>query len=129
MAAFGGCMDDPVQTPKGNEIKTDTSDPDPYTQKVAATKAIVSTGNNYSNRRLRYLYHANGGLVGYFSDGTVAGCPQCDLLKKDVNALYYADPVDIYTIRDSCLLIDGRDLQCPTADGWAMIDYKWLVDL
>lgn len=83
-------------------------------------------------RRLRYLYFANGGLVGYFNDGTIAGCPRCDLAKVNIEYLYSAESHAKYTIKNGCLLIDDEREECPkmptnTSDGWAMIDYNWNV--
>lgn len=81
-----------------------------------------------SNRKLRYLFYANGGLRGYFDDGTITACPRCDLLKDNVNDLYSEKPFETYTVEDGFLLIDGEAKEYPdTAQDWAMIDYKWII--
>ena len=85
-------------------------------------------------RKLRYLFYANGGLVGYFSDGTVAGCPRCELLEENVKALYTEKPFKNYTVEhDGLLLVNGKERVVPKEKEengnreWAMIDYKWIV--
>ena len=97
--------------------------------------AIVENNQIEKRRKLRYLYFSNGGLIGYFDDGTVSACPRCDLIKENVKALYNEKPFKTYTIENDFLLIDGNEREYPKQDegnvteGWAMIDYKWVVDL
>ncbi|MDU1890619.1 MAG: hypothetical protein E6767_08000 [Dysgonomonas sp.] len=86
-------------------------------------------------RKLRYLFSSNGGLVGYFDDGTVAACPRCDLLDVNVEALYRSDVWRTYIIEsDGALLIDGEMKEYPVImeergyQEWVMIDYKWIVE-
>ena len=84
-------------------------------------------------RRLRYLYYANGGLIGFFNDGSVAGCPRCDLMRENVKALYSIDPHAKYTVSGNEILFDGDVMSLleknGAGSGWAMKDYKWFVDL
>ncbi len=47
-------------------------------------------------RKLQYLYHSNSGLIGYFSDGTVSGCPRCDLSSENMSYLLSAKPHSSY---------------------------------
>jgi len=86
-------------------------------------------------RKLRYLFFANGGLIGYFDDGTVTGCPRCDLLDVNVDNMYNRRPHRTYIVQeDGSLLIDNRDIEYPREAGedelaeWAMIDYIWIVE-
>ncbi len=102
----------------------------------ATKERMASEQQKKQERKLRYLASANGGLVGYFSDGTVTGCPRCDLLKENVDALYSGKPFDTYTVeKDGHLKTgSGEDLLPQTDKGnspytWAMIDYKWTVKL
>jgi hypothetical protein len=87
---------------------------------------------NKKTRKLRYLYFANGGLVGYFDDGTISGCPRCDFASQNVKALYTIKPHMKYTIEKGYLLVDGSQREYPkgnpsVGEGWAMIDYKWQI--
>jgi len=85
-------------------------------------------------RKLRYLFFANGGLVGYFDDGSVVGCPRCDLLDVNIESLYEEKPFSTYTVNpDGTLFIDRAEVEYPREAGedempeWAMIDYKWII--
>lgn len=104
------------------------------TQKEQANSEY-SKGETKRERKLRYLFYSNGGLIGYFDDGTIAGCPRCDLLKENIQHLYSAKPYSRYTIEGTYLLVNGKDREYPDSDkndsgeGWAMVDYKWYVNL
>ncbi|MCH5597486.1 hypothetical protein [Niabella ginsengisoli] len=43
-------------------------------------KPFVNFNVKQETRRLSYFFYSNGGLVGYFNDGTVVGCPAAILL-------------------------------------------------
>ncbi len=85
-------------------------------------------------RKLRYVYYANGGVVGYFNDGTVSACPRCDFTKDAVAFLYKRKPHGTYKIGKNCLIetyngTSETDPFTPREEdatwGWAMVDYKW----
>jgi len=85
------------------------------------------------SRELRYLFFANGGIVGYFDDGTITGCPRCDFCKSNILGMFNKEPHGTYIVQtDGSLLINGTDKEVPTysnadVDGWALIDYKWFI--
>ncbi|KAA5534717.1 hypothetical protein F0919_08875 [Taibaiella lutea] len=65
-------------------------------------------------RRLRYLFYSNGGLVGYFNDGTVVGCPRCDPYPGSVERMLQMQPMGTYVVLDDgSLLIDGSRKEYP----------------
>lgn len=83
-------------------------------------------------RKIRYLFMANGGIIAYFDDGTVVGCPRCEL---DVEALYNLKPHSTYIVEeDGILLVGGQRREIPFIarkgewQDWIMIDYKWIED-
>lgn len=97
---------------------------------IKIVKAQADSSAITSNKKLRYLFYSNGGLRGYFDDGSITSCPQCDLIKANVNYLFSEDPFETYTIEDGYLLINGVEKEYPdSAQDWAMIDYKWIVDV
>ncbi|MCC6515207.1 MAG: hypothetical protein IT275_02530 [Chitinophagales bacterium] len=85
--------------------------------------------NNKNKKELRYLYHANGGIIGYFSDGTIVGCPRCDFCRSNIQAMFNDKPHSTYEVMsDGSLLINNSDREFPSYNddnGWALIDYKW----
>ena len=86
-----------------------------------------------NKKELRYLFFANGGIVGYFNDGTIAGCPRCDFAKSNIANMFEKEPTGTYTVEaDGSLLINGTEKETPVYnssdyDGWALIDYKWYI--
>jgi len=105
-------------------------------QKNQSKSKATEEPNKLAEKKLRYLFYSNGGLVGYFSDGSIVGCPRCDLLKENVENLFGGEILRSYTIvKDGSLLMSNGDRQIPTAknnnigEGWALIDYKWYVNI
>lgn len=84
-----------------------------------------------SKRKLRYLYFANGGLRGYFNDGTIAGCPKCDFCRSNILTLFNEKSIGTYQVQaDGSLLINTSEIEfpnCQADSGWALIDFQWNV--
>jgi len=106
------------------------------TQKNQTKSNPTEEQKKIERKKLRYLYYSNGGLIGYFSDGIIAGCPRCDLLKENVEYLTTGDVLRTYTVApNGSLILNNGDQETPTAknnnigEGWAVIDYKWYVDI
>jgi ferredoxin len=101
--------------------KRSTTDQNPMPQK----KASVS-----NKKELRYLYYANGGVVVYFDDGTIVGCPRCDFCRTTILAMFNDKPHSTYAVQgDGSLLINNSAREFPNHSkdpGWALIAYKWL---
>lgn len=97
-------------------------------------KTIDKVSFKKNEKRLRYLFFANGGLIGYFDDGTIVGCPRCDLMDENINEMYSMKSIRKYEVRaDGSLLVDKREIEYPRKQNeegiseWAMIDYNWIV--
>lgn len=82
-----------------------------------------------NKKELRYLYYANGGLRGYFDDGTIVGCPRCDFCRSSILAMFDEKPMGTYKVQsDGSLLVNNSEREFPkynNDNGWALIDYKW----
>jgi hypothetical protein len=101
-------------------------------RKKAAQKSELF---NSGIKELRFLYHSNGGIIGYFDDGTVANCVRCDFIRSNILTLFNEKPIGSYEIlSDGSLLIKGvhgnnnSERLFPNYEddaGWALIDYKW----
>ena len=61
------------------------------------------------NRQLQSLYFANGGLIGYFDDGTIVGCPRCDLLDENIDLMKSREPHSRFKIIDKVLISEQGD--------------------
>ena len=89
-----------------------------------------------AGRKLHYLFYANGGLWGYYNDGTVSDCPRCDFYVDAITFLNKRNPYATYTVDEDSLTITYRDSTKEKVElyeqdddepqGWALIDYKWL---
>jgi hypothetical protein len=90
-------------------------------------------GQKKKKRELRYLFFANGGVIGYFNDGTVVGCAKCDFCRSNILQMFKEKPFQKYIVEsDGSLLIDGVEKIIPVFnntqfDEWALIDYKWYI--
>lgn len=87
-------------------------------------------------RKLKYLYYSNGGLIGYFDDGSISACPRCELEVTNVKTLNSSKPFGTFVVqKDGSLLVNGSEKIKPSpknefiGEGWAVINYKWLIKL
>jgi hypothetical protein len=83
-----------------------------------------------SQKKIKYLIASNDGLAAFFDDLTVAGCPRCDYIDKNIEALYEIKPHSVYSEFETYLLIDGKNKE-PLYDesgkineDFAIINYK-----
>ena len=87
------------------------------------TKSIKkSTSKNIKQKKeLVYLYAGNGGMVGYFSDGSVVGCPKCDFCKSSILAMFKEKP------RSGKWNLKKPDdfVSYEEDKGWVLVNYKW----
>lgn len=118
-----------AETPTTNKISANKTQASP---KPGGENSNSSANTKKQEKRLRYLFAANGGLVGYFSDGSVVGCPRCDLSKENVDSLSKTKPHATYTAKKDYLLVGGKEKIEIYADGevspdWAILDYKKLI--
>lgn len=105
---------------KGDTILNDSIHP---------TKAITNKATQ--ERNLRFLFYANGGLVGYFNDGTITGCPRCDLITENITALYHKAPHSKFKVENGFLISASNDstlINSMTKREWAIIEYENQID-
>lgn len=85
--------------------------------------------NIKQKKKLRYLYYANGGIRGYFEDGTIVGCPRCDFCRSNIMAMYNEKPLGTFKVQSNgSLLINNSEKEFPNYkddNGWVLIDYVW----
>lgn len=99
---------------------------------------ILNISNIFSQpeKKLRYLYFANGGLTAFFNDNSVVGCPSCDLLKENIEGLFFKTPYSNYQVNENgdLFILENNMTISPTNDenfnlyGWAIINYFWEID-
>lgn len=80
-------------------------------------------------KQLRFLYFSNGGMIGYFDDGTLVGCPKCDFCKTNIESMFSLKVMGNYEIlKNGILLVDGSKKILPNQKkdkGWVLINYHW----
>ena len=93
------------------------------------------------NRKLRYLYFANGGITGYFNDGTVTFCPRCEPYRESTTNLYNRKPYGKYSINHKGELemiyeteyedepIIPAEISENGFQEWAIIDYIEIIEI
>lgn len=89
-------------------------------KKTKETKQQVEQITKKTKKELVYLYTANGGMIGYFSDGSIVACPRCDFCKSNIMAMFKVKPTGSWN------LVKPDDFVSHEEDnGWVLIDYKW----
>lgn len=79
------------------------------------------------NRQLQFLYFSNGGLIGYFDDGTIVGCPRCDLMNDNIEAIKTREPHSKFKIENGILISEQGDsvsINSMRNNEWAIVNYK-----
>jgi hypothetical protein len=100
---------------------------------LASNSETASRFNKHAKANLRYLFFANGGIIGYFDNGTYVGCPRCDFCKSNIASMFNATPTGTYSIEvDGSLLRNGSEKEFPSyntgdMDGSALINYHWYI--
>jgi hypothetical protein len=64
------------------------------------------------------LFTANGGMLGYFNDGTVVGCPRCDFCESNILSMYKEKSVRRWD------LTQPEDYD-PNDKSWVLVNYEW----
>lgn len=82
------------------------------TEKLSKKKII--------KKELVYLYTANGGMVGYFNDGSVVGCPRCDFCKSNILAMHNKESSETWNLKKPNDFVSYEE-----DNGWVLINYKW----
>ena len=88
-----------------------------YKKKI--TNKSLAT-NIIQKKELVYLFTSNGGMVGYYSDGTVVACPRCDFSKSNILAMCKKKPMGKWNLKKPDDFISYEE-----DNGWVLINYKW----
>lgn len=84
-----------------------------------STKKVTQNNSQKSEKKeLVYLYTANGGMVGYFNDGSVVGCPRCDFCKSNILSMFKEKPMSSWDLKQP----DDYD---PNDNSWVLVNYEW----
>ena len=118
----------PVVTP----MATDDSESDEFDAVDTSNDGGMPEIKNQNNSKLKYLYFSDAGLVGYFDDGSVVECPQCDKSQKSLETLSKAAAKSRFTEKEGVLLVDAKKEERPAqslsfTEGWALINYEWVM--
>ncbi len=79
-----------------------------------------TTKQKKQEKKLVYLFTANGGMVGYYDDGSVVGCPRCDFCRSNILAMLKEKPMGKWDLKKPDDFISYEDDK-----GWVLINYKW----
>jgi hypothetical protein len=80
------------------------------------TNAII----NKQKRQLVYLYASNGGIMGYYNDGTVVGCPRCEFTKSTLVDMAKQKPMGKWNLKKPDDFVSYEE-----DNGWVLINYQW----
>ncbi|MFM2385631.1 MAG: hypothetical protein RL660_388 [Bacteroidota bacterium] len=91
-------------------------------QTKASNKVVQKSTAKRSTKKkeLVYLYAANGGMVGYFSDGSVVECPRCDFCRSNILAMFKEKPMRQWDLKKPKGFVSYK-----VDNGWVLIKYKW----
>lgn len=101
------------------------------TKKKEGKKTIIDT----TKHQLLHVFYSNGGLLAFYNDGTVTGCPKCDLNESNIELLKSKEPFATYTCDDKAIYVlyeDGSKNEMQfyvngeISEDWAIKDGKWL---
>lgn len=102
---------------------------------MSKKNTIQNTTVNINNHILIHMFYSNGGILAFYTDGTVAGCPQCDLDRNNIELLKLKESFATYTADDKTVWIQYNNgdksemkfyVEGEISDDWAMKDGKWL---
>lgn len=82
-----------------------------------------------ADRRISYLFFANGGTIGYLNDGTVVGCPRCEPSAGNAEKMLSDLAMGTYQVlKDGSLLVNGEQIERPEikeeGNEWMIFDTK-----
>jgi hypothetical protein len=104
-------------------------------KKMKNDTPIEKAVSTNKNRQLRHVFYSNGGILAFYSDGTVTGCPQCDLDKDNIESLKEKDSFATYTSNKTGIVVQYRNgsksemkfyVDGKVSEGWAMKDGEWV---
>lgn len=77
-------------------------------------------------RTLEYVNATNAGLLGYFSDGTIASCSKCDFVWDNVSGLYKAEVTGSWDKSGLPESFEEDQKDAYLKSTWVMAKSKWL---
>lgn len=110
-----------------------------YQKSLITNDSIVNESNEkikaINNHPILHLFYSNGGLLAFYNDGTVKGCPQCDLNESNIELLKSKEPFATYTSDEKAVYVqyeggsksemqfyvDGK-----ISEDWAVKDGEWI---
>ncbi|WP_067139002.1 hypothetical protein [Oceanivirga salmonicida] len=94
--------------------------------------SILGYSKFEKNRQLQFLYFSNGGLIGYFDDGTITGCPKCDLTNESINSLKNRKPHSKFKIVENELISEqggSIPINSMKSNEWAIVNYRKIKEI
>lgn len=94
--------------------------------------------NDIHDHQLLHLFHSNGGIHAFYKDGTVTGCPQCDLNGSNIESLKSKESFATYTSEENAVCIlyeDGSKTEIQfyvdgkMSEDWVIKDDEWLIPI
>lgn len=104
-------------------------------KKITKKNEVQNLPKDTSSRQLTHVFYSNGGLLAFYNDGTVTGCPQCDLSKSNIELLKSKEPFATYTSDEKTVYVQYEDgsksemkfyVDGKISQDWAAKDGKWL---
>jgi hypothetical protein len=80
----------------------------------------ISNKESKQKKELVYLYTSNGGMIGYYSDGSVVGCRGCDFIKSNLLEMLKEKPMEKWNLKKPNDFISYEE-----DNGWVLINYVW----
>jgi hypothetical protein len=80
----------------------------------------IENKESKQKKKLVYLYTSNGGMVGYYSDGSVVGCPRCEFLESNLLRMLKEKPTGKWNLKKPNDFISYEE-----DNGWVLINYVW----
>jgi len=102
---------------------------------ISIKDAIQNNSIDTNNHKLIHIFYSNGGILAFYNDGTVTGCPQCDLDENNIELLKSKESFATYTVNDKSIWIKYKNgdksemkfyVEGEISDDWAMKDGEWL---
>ena len=105
------------------------------TEKLIDSTNTVSNNFLVTNKKIRYLLYNEVGLLAFYNDFSIAGCPKCELNRLNIKNMKNMEVLGFYDIQSDGKLKAGTTTFNPVEiedngdKRWAVIDYFWYVEL
>ncbi len=85
----------------------------------AVIKKSISN-DSIQKKELVYLYAANAGMVGYYTDGSVVVCPRCDFCSSNILGMSKEQPTGKWDLKKPENFVSYEEDK-----GWVLTNYEW----